>query len=154
MVVLAGEPNQPVNDLWRGPTLRSFAEVDGQRRLRDLYFQMRPVDTVDGPRWMIYPGRDERVVRVLKKIIRGLCHYHGVATAVPEAHVWADVLKYAIPDELLASVTFMHREPDIIQYWYEAYDDGGDLCSVWYLRFFERTPFVGAVLRGPYDAQG
>jgi hypothetical protein len=154
MLLLAGEPNQAVTDLWQGPTRRSFAAVDGQRRLRDLYSQMRPVDTADGPRWMIYPGRDERVIRVLKKIIRGLCHYHDVATAVPEDRVWADVLKYAIPDDLLATIELRHREPDIIQYWYEAYGDGGDLRSVWYLRFFERRSFIGAVLGRPYDAPG
>ena len=61
-----------------------------------------------------------------------------------EDRVWADVLKYDIPDELIGSIQFQQREADIIQYWYEAYDVG-EFSSVWLLKFFERRLFVAAV---------
>jgi hypothetical protein len=95
---------------------------------------------------MIYPAQDESVRRVLKKVIRGLSHFHGIESAVPEERVWVDVLKYHIPDELRAKVQFHHREPDIFEYWYQTYDDE-ELSSVWVLRFFEQRTFIGSISR-------
>lgn len=101
--------------------------------------------TVDGrPRWMIYPGRDDRVRRVVRKIVRGLSHFHAVESAVSEDRVWADVLKYRIPEEFVRATRFRHREADVFEYWYEAYGEG-DLSAVWCLRFFERRVLVAAV---------
>jgi len=143
-MVVAGEPNAAVHELWQTTARRGFHEIDGQRRLSDLVEGMMPV-TVDGNRrWMIYPGRDERVLRVVRKVVRGLSHFHGVESAVAEDRVWVDVLKYPIPEELVAAATFHHREPDVFEYWYEAYRESG-LSSVWCLRFFERRVFVAAV---------
>jgi len=144
VLLVAGEPNASVQELWTTKASRSFSEVDGARRLRDLFEQMVPVSTPAGERWKVFPGRDERVMRVIRKIVRGLSHFHGIESAVSEERVWADVLKYRIPDELLESVTFWHRELDILQYWYEVRDDA-TVESLWFLNFFERRPFVAAV---------
>ena len=92
---------------------------------------------------VVYPARDERVMRVIRKIIRGLCHHHQIDSAVSDDRVWADVLKYQIPEELFDSVSLKHCEPDIVEYWYEFYDADGS--SVWFLRFFERCSFVARV---------
>src|SRR3972149_3204933 len=72
VLLIAGEPNPPVFELWETTVRRSFSELDGHRRRRDLIDQMVPTQIAGQDRWMIYPARDERVVRVLKKIIRGL----------------------------------------------------------------------------------
>jgi len=145
VLLVAGDPNYAVTELWNGPTRRSFYEqADGRRRLRDLYEQMRRVETSGGPRWMIYPARDERIVRIIRKVIRGLSHYHEIESAVADERIWADVLKFTIPDEVIQSVTFKHCERDIFQYWYEAYETG-ELRSLWYLTFFERRTFIGSV---------
>ena len=95
---------------------------------------------------MIYPARDERVLRVLKKIVRGLSHHHGIETAVAEERVWVDVMKYRIPDEFVAEIEFHHREPDVCEYWYET-DYEGELSSVWLLKFFGRRMFIASVSR-------
>ena len=93
---------------------------------------------------MIYPDRDERVLRVVRKIIRGLSHFHEIESAVSEDRVWVETLKYRIPKELTDSIQFHHCEQDVIQYWYESYKED-DYSSVWFLKVYERCMFVAAV---------
>jgi hypothetical protein len=61
---------------------------------------------------MIYPGRDDRVLRVIRKIVRGLSHHHSVESAISDDRVWANVLTYRIPSELAGSIRFHDREQD------------------------------------------
>ena len=49
---------------------------------------------------------------------RGLCHRHGVATAVPDALVQALVVDPP-PPALLKGIELHHAERDIIEYWYD-----------------------------------
>jgi hypothetical protein len=142
--LVAGEANAAVQELWETTARRSFREVDGHRRLQDLVDGMVPVQLEGRDRWMIYPARDERVLRVLKKTVRGLSHFHGAESAVPEQRVWVDVLKCRIPNELVVEITFHHREPDVCEYWYETYDEG-ELSSVWLLKFFGQRMFIASV---------
>jgi hypothetical protein len=107
---------------------------------------MEPVQVDSVRRWIIYPGRDERVLRVVRKIVRGLSFFHGLGKVVSDDQVWADVMKFKIPDEFVDSIEFQHREPDIFQYWFETYSEG-ELRAVWLLNFYERTSFIAAVLR-------
>jgi hypothetical protein len=118
VLLIAGEPNAAVHELWKAKAWPSFGKADGKRRLRDLAEQMKPV-IVDGQeRSAIYPGNDPRVIRVIRKIIRGLSSFHGLESAVPETRVWADVLKYRLPEELAQNLKFDHREEDICRYEY------------------------------------
>jgi hypothetical protein len=146
VLLVAGEPNDAVAELWASKAMRSFYDIDGRRRVTELFKLMKPVIVEDQKRWMIYPGKDERVIRVVRKIVRGLSSFHRIESAIQERRVWADVLKFQIPDYLTDSVTFHHREADILRYWYEAYDEG-DLSSLWLLTFFERRTFVASVER-------
>jgi hypothetical protein len=59
------------------------------------------------------------VLRIIRKIVRGLSHYHGVETAVPDDRVLADVLRHAVPPGVLDGVVFEHREEDICRYTYQ-----------------------------------
>jgi hypothetical protein len=148
----AGEA--PVSsELWYGRVSRSFDEVDGQRRLRDLYNQMKPIDTDQGLRFKIYPGRDELVMRIVRKVVRGLAHFHQVDTGVKDEQVWADILTFQLPKELINTVVLMHREPDVLEYWYESYSEGA-MRSVWYLKFFQNVPFLAAIHTMPIDSTG
>ena len=145
VALMAGESNPVAAELWP-KAVRGFREVDGERRKRDVRQLMEPVQVDGADRWNIYPGRDDRVLRVVRKIVRGLAYYHGLGVVASDAPVWTDVLKFPIPAEFLEEVTFLHREPDVFQYWFEAYQDG-DFTSLWYLRFFERLPFIASVAR-------
>ena len=142
VMVLAGEPGGIANELW-GTVQRSFKKSDGKRRLKDIISQLKPVQENN---YKIYPGRDERVIRVVKKIIRGLSHYYKIMTAVPESLVWVNILKYQIPENFLVEMDCSHREEDIVTYRYQILNDyKNNIYSAWILTFLERVPFIGTV---------
>ncbi|MBW2742085.1 MAG: hypothetical protein JRE64_25330 [Deltaproteobacteria bacterium] len=144
ILALAGKPNESRRELWETTIRRSFDKLDGTRRVRELVESMRSVE-IDGlDRHKVYPGQDERVVRVVKKVVRGLCHHHQVMSAVPESRVWVDVMKYRIPEEFLMEMTYEHREQDIAEYRYSVIEDHG-IHSAWLITFFERITFIGTI---------
>jgi hypothetical protein len=144
MLLVAGDPNPPVRELWETTTLRSFEKVDGPRRLDDLFRQMSPVETSGGIRHMVYPAQDERFMRVLRKVVRGLCHYHDVLSPVSDGRVSADVLKCIVPQEFLDEMEPYHREQDIFEYRFWVLNEP-EVHSVWLLTFFERRKFIAWV---------
>src|SRR3990167_1816781 len=95
MLLLAGEPNAVVFELWK-KAQRSFSKTDGHKRLSDIISQIKTFGTTNNQRHMISPGQDSRVMNVIKKIVRGLCHYHKIISPISTKQVWADVLKYKI----------------------------------------------------------
>ena len=142
MMVLAGGLGGTANELWK-PVQRSFKKSDGKRRLKDIILQFKPVG---GNNYKIYPGQDERVIRVVKKVIRGLSHYHKMMTAVPESLVWVDILKFQIPKNFFDEMVCSHREKDIAEYRYQELNDyEHDIYSAWIITFFGRIPFIGTV---------
>jgi hypothetical protein len=144
VLLMSGEPNEAVRELWERKVLQSFRKDGGRRRVRDLLEQMHRVETSAGERWAIYPGRDERVMRIVRKVIRGLCHYHGVMSPVSDERVWADVLKYVVPQEFLDQMEHHHREQDIARYRYQVLSEP-PIHSVWLITFYERRTFIGMV---------
>lgn len=144
ILAVAGEPNAARRELWETAIRRSFDKVDGVKRVNDLIKKMKSVNTALGIRHKVYPGEDERVVRVVRKIIRGLCHYHKVLSPVSDKRVWVDVLKYTFPQEFLDQMTYQHREQDIAEYKYQILNEEG-VNSAWFITFFERVTFIGIV---------
>ena len=145
MLVLAGEhPNNVRKELWKSTVLRSFTELDGFRRRQDLITRLKTIKLADKENLMIFPGEDERVMRVIRKVIRGLCYYHKLMSPVSDDQVWADILKYKIPPELLNQLDCHHREQDIVEYRYQIMNEDG-FNSAWYITFFERVTFIGLV---------
>lgn len=144
IVLMSGPKNRPVEELWSTKVRRSFEKVDGHQRLRDIVAQMVPVTVEGQARHKVYPGKDPRVIRVIKKIVRGLCHYHGLRTAVSDKEVRADVMKYQVPPALLEEMPSFHREADIFEYRYSVLNDR-DVHSAWLMTFFARTRFMGIV---------
>jgi len=144
VLAVAGETNRAVEELWASTIHRSFRERDGLRRLTDLFAQITQAEIGGQLRHMIYPGRDPRVLRVIRKIVRGLSHHHRVGTAIPDERVWADVLTMAIPDRLMSAFALRHVERDIVKYYFEA-SSVPLVHSTWFLRFFERRSFVALV---------
>jgi len=84
VMTLSGEINKPVRELWDTKVIPGFREIDGNKQLADLFEIIRAVQTKEGERWMVFPGEDERVLRVVRKVIRGLCHYHKILSPVPD----------------------------------------------------------------------
>ena len=144
MLVLAGESNKPVQELWEGKMLPSFDKVDGRRRIIDLVSRFKPVKTQDGVRSAIYPGQDERFMRIVRKIVRGLSYHHRIIWPLSDHRVWADVFKYVTPPGFLEGMEYHHREPDIFSYHYQVLHFE-DIHSAWLLTIFERRKFIALV---------
>jgi hypothetical protein len=144
ILALAEEHNESCEELWQSTVQRSFRQPDGTRRINDIGCVVRPVELDGKPRHKVYPGEDPRVIRVVKKVVRGLSHYHNVLSAVPESRVWVDVMKYRVPPKFLPEMIYAHRERDIAEYRYSLIDDLG-IQSAWLITFFERITFVGLV---------
>jgi hypothetical protein len=144
ILALAGEPNEARRELWETTIRRSFGKSDGTRRLKDLRETLHPVEIDGKARHKVYPGQDDRVIRIVKKVVRGLCHYHRVMSAVSERRVWVDVLKYQVPEEFLSEMAYEHREQDIAEYRYRVLRESG-IHSAWLITFFQRITFVAIV---------
>ncbi|QKC86945.1 hypothetical protein [Mesorhizobium sp. NZP2077] len=110
-----------------------------------MYALMQPAADEGEDRFKIYPGRDPRILGTLRKIIRGLSHHHGLRSAVPDDHLFVDVLKVDLPEDVLLRLQPAHAEPDILDYRYGRIDDTPGMESAWLLRFYERTMFIGLV---------
>lgn len=147
VMLLSGKPNDAVHELWKTTTTRSFNQVDGKRRVLDLFDQLIPVQAPEGHRHLIFPAKDKRVLRVVRKVIRGLCYHHGLLSALSEERVWVDILKYIVPEEFLVEMSVHHREADIFEYRYLVVNDLG-IHSCWLLTFFECRTFIGIVACG------
>src|SRR5436309_15926936 len=98
--------------------LRSLARPDGRRRAADLAAQMVPRRGMPGEGHLIYPDRDERVLRILRKIVRGLSFHHFGTVALAERLVRVETLKYAIPDGFLDELSRGDVVPEVFEYWY------------------------------------
>ena len=144
VLVVAGEPNAARRELFEGKVSRSFDKIDGTRRWHDLISKLKPVTIDAAIRYKIYPGEDDRVIRIVRKAIKGLCYYHEVLSPVPDHRIWVDVLKHAIPPEFLDQMGCHHREQDIVEYRYQVLNEP-EINSVWLITFFERVPFIGVV---------
>jgi hypothetical protein len=107
---------------------------------------MRPIETSAGLRHKIYPASDERFLKVMRKIVRGL-HYHERRSPVHDDLVSIDVLTTEIPNEFLDAMPVHHRESDIFEYQFGVFDAFEDIpmSSTWLLTFFENRKFVASV---------
>jgi hypothetical protein len=144
VVALAGDATPAVHEIWREKIRPSFDHVDKARRLRELVAQMVPVDTPEGPRHAIFPAENEAVLRVARKIIRGLCHYHHLLTPVADDQTWAHIQALEIPKKFLEKIVVVDLEPHVLQYAYMRIDDP-EIHSIWQMLLYERTPFQGIV---------
>lgn len=145
VLLISGERTPVVDELWYGKARRSFDQVDGIRRLRDIAHRLVPVLIDAAQRHKVYPADDPRVMRVLRKIIRGVSHHHKVLTGVSDEQLWADVQRFAVPPEFLTEMRLAHADADIIEYRWAIFRGDEFLHSCWLLKFFERTPFIGVV---------
>ncbi len=146
VVALAGEATPTVHLLWSEKIRPSFDKTDKARRIRDLTAQMIRVDTPDGPRHAIFPADNPAVLRVARKIVRGLCHYHSLLATVADDHTWAHIQALEIPEKFLENLVVVGTEPHVFQYAYSSVDHP-QIHSIWQMLFYERTPFQGVVFR-------
>lgn len=152
VMLLAGQPNAAVRELWESKLLPSLEQKYGYHRLLALTKQFVPV-VVDGQnRSMVYPHRDPQVANVLRKIVRGLSSFHGLGDAVPDTHVRILPDLYELPQDFSSWLTHTHREEDVVTYSFGRGDIEG-IRSFWRLTFFERYSFLGVVSNEAIEAE-
>lgn len=149
VLAVAGDTTPAVRELWEGKILRSFAQPDGLRRRKDILEQVVPAPEIGRP--MIFPAKDPRVLRVVRKVVRGLCHHHGLGSPVPDDHVWADIQRYVIPDYLEHELTSAHAVSDVLKYRFARTDYQPEIHSGWELTFFEKRTFFVIVFNSAAD---
>lgn len=148
MIAISGAPNDLVLEQWSGPIKRSFGKPSGPKWLDELRSQMVPVETHDGPRHAVYPAKDKKVMLVVRKIIRGLCHYHKLGTSIEDSRVWADVMHYEIPPAFREEMTWHDLDGQFCVYGYSLLNDHEfNIHSAWSLTFYGNREFF-AVVRG------
>ena len=72
LVMSGNTPNLPRRALWEGPIRRSFDQPDARKRIDDLLALTEPMDFDGVVHHIIHPAEDERVLRIVRKSIRGL----------------------------------------------------------------------------------
>ncbi len=145
VVTIAGDPNDAVNELWTGPIARGLNQVDGHRRASDLLKIMRPAPDAGPNRYRIFPADDTRILGTVRKVIRGLSRYHELAYPVSDGQVFADVMRQPISAEIVAAMEHKSAEPDVLEYGFLPLKETPGLLSIWMLRFYQRTSFIGLV---------
>jgi hypothetical protein len=146
ILALAGEmPNTARRANWESNILRSFDHQDGPKRVGELLAQLEPVEMDGRQRHRVYPGRDARVMRIICKIVRGLCFHHDLLWPVQEAWVQADTLKYRLPTDFesdMEGIGWYHVGKDVLEYRFGLGEEGQ---SWWLLTFYETCKFVAWV---------
>ncbi|CAN7636470.1 hypothetical protein LJR234_005062 [Mesorhizobium amorphae] len=150
VISIAGTANAAVVELWDGPIRRSLGLGDGPRRAADMMRIMTPATERPGM-FRIYPGKDERILRSVRKIIRGLSFHHELRWPLDDDQVFCDVLRAPVPTAILSQMIQADAEPDIIDYRYATVTDSPGIRSGWLLRFYERTVFIGMVFESAQE---
>lgn len=123
---------------------RSFDANDGHRRVRELAGMFRPEQVAGTDRTKIYPAEDERFNLILRRIVRGLAHKHGIGTSIPDAQVTCDVMRWLVPPAFEDEITWHTIAPGFITYGYKRFNDQ-DAHSFWLIRFSKHVLFFGRV---------
>jgi hypothetical protein len=144
------DPSQERREIFK-PAMRSFQRpIYGSGEAKAILSQLerQPIVNSEGtPYFKIYPLRDQRVLRVLGKIVRGLA-YKRTGEAVGEE---ASVVLLPDPNEpeVTSCMEEVYHVPKVFTAWAfftEAADRPDLPHSLWLLRFFDTATFCGFIL--------
>ena len=83
---------------------------------------------------------------VVRKIARGLHHYHKFGTAIDDRRVQAMVLRFEIPEEFRGELTTVDLGAGFCQYSYTNLRGANpQIASFWVIRFYDRCTFYAAI---------
>jgi hypothetical protein len=77
-------------------------------------------------------------------MVRGLCHYHGCGTAIPDVRLVCDVMRFKVPETIQPEFTWHQIAPDFCRYGYTIVGDE-NLHSFWLIQFSKHIEFFGAI---------
>ena len=123
--------------MWRGfkknrPSVIEFAAL------------MKPVENLGNERYKIYPADNKGFNLILRRIVRGLAHYHELGTAIADSRVTCGTMLWEVPPAFEKDFTWHKIDTDFIAYAYAKLDEP-ELHSFWLLRFSRHILFFGYV---------
>lgn len=127
-------------------TLNSFKpdQRDGHRRFADFLKATKIVQTEQGPRHAVYPGEDSRVLRIVRKIIRGMSRKVELPWPVADYRVLAVWCPFELPQQCSPDFRMVHNVEDVVNV--RCFPVGnGFIHSYWSITFLDRAVFMGAV---------
>lgn len=150
VMVLCGLNETPERrELW-SKSLRSFERPNGGRQdLWTIASQLVPQSTLqfdEKPYQKIYPCKNPRVVSVLKKIVRGLAHYHCGET-IPDKRVGVTHEPFPLFNELSDDLTIVYRVPHVFtgRSLFSEKPEIAGWHSLWVLDFLDNVRLFGWV---------
>ncbi len=150
IMIAIWDPETIVEDgRWR-KMQRSMWKCDGPRRYEDFIDLLVEENTAKGKRHAIYPDKEPRHNLILRRIVRGLCHDHGLGSAIADSRVWCAVMRYRVPEAFQSEIIWHELSPGFCRYGYTISDDER-FHSFWLLQFASHIGFVGAIAAGEAD---
>lgn len=146
MVLGAEGDNDHANEQWDGPVNRSFQrKEDGIQRMEAVLRYLAPRQTSSGEGPRLFPHRSKNVHLVVKKMVRGLCHHHGLATQVPDCAVLSGPFPNSPPAHVKSVVKFDYL-PGVFRYsYFSVLKQPQRIYLHFLLTFYERVSFLGMV---------
>ena len=141
VIVLGGNITDSVSELFRNKVYTSFFKRKSTRHFWQLVDSMKEIDTPSGKRHIIFPIKDKKVERVLKKIFCGLGYKHFKG-CVSKENIAVGVFHYQIP-EFFKKEKWYNCVPEIFAYIYYIFLFDDVLFSCWLIKFFESRYFWG-----------
>ncbi|MGA2966387.1 MAG: hypothetical protein ABSD64_09250 [Terriglobales bacterium] len=150
MLVLCGpDPTPARKQLWER-SVRSFERpLHGEKEVRSItaQFVASPIlNELGSPYQRIFPHKDPRVVRVLKKIVRGLEHFR-TGDVIPEDRVEMHPSTFPLPAAYQDDLTEVFVVPSVFSAhaFFFSGTDASDMHSLWVLEFFESARFYAMI---------
>jgi hypothetical protein len=146
MVMCATEGSQHATAQWEGPIRRAHGlEKGGTQRMRDLLKWVVTQKTPHGEETKLYPVSIENIHIVVRKMVRGLCHWHKLGTQVKDHQVLV-VGQYENQLPADAQAVEFNHVPGVFRYSYFHRHIEADVFHVtWLLTFYEALSFISLV---------
>jgi hypothetical protein len=144
-VISAGSYSEATTQVFFGPMNRALRrEGHGTESIRHLLSMIKEHAQATGTEHRIHP--DDRVFRVLRKILRGLLYNH-FDVPFPEGRVDVREIGYKLRPEVLELGDWQVIHPLVFRYALETEDLPENCHSLWFLQFFQNVDFFGSVSR-------
>lgn len=145
MALAAADHNEHADAQWDGPISRAHRRAeDGRQRMGELLKWVVERDTPEGKEYVLHPADIEKVLLVVRKMVRGLCHYHGLTTQVADHQMLAMQYEHSPPPG--AEAVEYNHVPGVFRYsYFHQHLEPGTIHVSWLLTFYERISFIGLV---------
>jgi hypothetical protein len=130
---------------WDGPIRRAHdRQEDGQQRIHELLKWVVTTEMPEGEDARLHPSSVENINIVLRKMVRGLCHFHKLGTQIhDEAVLVLGEFENQLPGEMRKKAMEFNHLPGVFRYAYLNRRLEPDTFHVtWFLCFYEIVGFI------------